>query len=613
VRLDPRDRKSWEGLFDLLQAPAGYRLTAAIGTSFGLSIDALTAALLAMCDADAEALAGEPVAGVMAITRLQSKVRVLVHPGTISGNSGAGVGRVVALMDRLIVEVQPGSGLFHPKVWALRFERLGASHSSQPQSIGRILVASRNLAESTCFELCVAFDGVPARDGEAPSTLCSDVADALRAWMTAAKVRVPESVWRLPPFIRQLALEAPNEATEELRLRWQGPNRQSLANLVPARMERTVVVSPFLRPDFLSSIVGRTRQLWVISTPEALDALDDETFASLESVREAQGSAVLYQVADLGEPEEGGHIDSLHAKVLLTEDARQRSATYIGSANATGPGWGIGSPVNVEAMVEMRPGVGIDRFLSAFVRENGKKVHPWIVEYDRSSRTEPDSEQEMERQMLAALRQIAQLDFELRYESSAQRLTLSSRSSRTSPERDGVEFDLAPLLLTDRPGVWTPLRRVASAPCRFDDVPLDKVTAFVVIRASSKEPPVERRRLLLARLNLSEAELDQRDAVVRDDIMAKANPAAVLNALVRGLSHLSGGSSSPKTGQRAPATIRQLLEEANLERLLQAIAIDQGLVSEMRLLLGPSGGESFRRFCDDLEHVVRRVHAETAV
>ena len=88
--LDPRKRESWQGFLDLLQPPAGYRLAAAIGTSFGLSVDVLTAALLSMSEADGEALAREPVAGVMAITRQRHKVRVLVHPGTISASPHAG-------------------------------------------------------------------------------------------------------------------------------------------------------------------------------------------------------------------------------------------------------------------------------------------------------------------------------------------------------------------------------------------------------------------------------------------------------------------------------------------------------------------------------------------
>ena len=106
MSLNPEDRKNWQGFIDLLQPPPGYRLAAALGTTFGLSIDALFAALLSMCGADGEELGANPVAATMAITRMASKVRVLVHPATISGPSAnEGTSRFIALLDRLIVEV----------------------------------------------------------------------------------------------------------------------------------------------------------------------------------------------------------------------------------------------------------------------------------------------------------------------------------------------------------------------------------------------------------------------------------------------------------------------------------------------------------------------------
>src|SRR4051812_32306393 len=107
MTLDPRDRKSWQGFFDLLQPPAGYRLAAAVGTSFGLSLDATMAALLAMSDADGEELVEEPVTGVIAAPRLATKVRVLVHPATIAGGPRSASSRVVTLLDRVILQVQP--------------------------------------------------------------------------------------------------------------------------------------------------------------------------------------------------------------------------------------------------------------------------------------------------------------------------------------------------------------------------------------------------------------------------------------------------------------------------------------------------------------------------
>lgn len=617
MTLDPRDRKSWYGFLDLLQPPIGYRLSAAIGTTFGLSIEALTAALLAMSDTDGEALANEPVAGVMAITRLRKRVRILVHPGTIAGNSNAGSSRFVALLDRLIVQVQPSAGLFHPKVWALRFERIGSSPSSQPDEIGRLMVCSRNLSSSTSFELTGVFEGMVVEHDEAASPFSVDVADALHAWMTVASpaLRFPDEVWHLPRFLRRLSLDVPHDAASSLRFLWSGPGRRPLATALPPRLERAVVVSPFVRAEFVSALLSRTNQLQLVSTPESLDALDDGTFATLEALREAQGSPVLYQVTEHGEPE-GGYIDGLHAKLLLTEDARQRSTTYVGSANATGPGWGLGGTVNVEAMSEMRPGIGIDRFVRDFLREDKRKVHPWVMEYDRSRKGDPDPSKEAERQMLAALREVARLDLSMRYDAGRERLTLTrlpKRSLATIRPGDtrGVQFDLAPLLLNDRQDAWRPIADLASGDCLFDDVPVGKLTAFVALRATSKEPALTKTRLVLARLEVTEADLDRRDDAVRQDIMVTADPAAVLNALVRGLDHMGTGPliTGPGPGPKS-LSMRQLLGDTTLERLLQAVALEPGLVSEMRLLLGPIGGSPFSRLCDDLEEIVKRVHAE---
>ena len=325
-----------------------------------------------------------------------------------------------------------------------------------PETLGRVVVASRNLSTSTSFELGAVFEGPVASGRDAASPLAVDVAAALQAWMSTGNVRVPEVVWQLPRFVRRLALDIPHEAQDGLRLRWQGPGRKPLATFVPARLERVLVVSPFVRPDFVSALVERTQHLQLVSTPEALDALDDATHARLDVRREAQGSPVLYQVSELTDPEDpaDGHIQGLHAKLLLTEDARQTSATFVGSANATGPGWGLGAPANVEVMAEMRPGIGIDRFVAGFIRESKTKVYPWVVEYDRANKAA--------RQMLTALRDVARLDLRVNYDADRQRLTLGRMADRAlsilnREANVGLTFEIAPLLLTERPGAWTPV------------------------------------------------------------------------------------------------------------------------------------------------------------
>ena len=617
MSMDPRERKSWHGFLDLMQPPSGYRLSAALGTTFGLTIEALTAALLAMSDTDGEALANEPVAGVMAITRMRSKVRVLVHPGTIAGSFHPGSSRFVALLDRMILQVGPGVGLFHPKVWALRFDKVPGAQSPGPDTLGRLLVGSRNLSNSTSFELGVVFEGTVAGKGELGTPFAADVAVALQDWLSLSNSPVPEAVMQLPGFLRRLSIDAPHEAGKRLAFHWQGLGHKPLGSVLPGKLERVVVVSPFVRPDFISRISERAGHVQIVSLPESLDALDDETFGRIERQREKQGSPVLYQVTEHGEPD-GGQIDGIHAKMILIEADGGQSATYVGSANATGAGWGLGGLANIEAMAEMRPGVGIDHFVRRFLREDKTRVHPWIMEYDRESRLEPDATMKTERRMLAALREVARLDLELRYDGAAERLSLSCKSRESLARIQGegsavLQFDVCPLLLREEKEAWRPIEQLADGGCYFESVTVDKLTAFVVLRVCSTEPPLEHTRLVLARLTADESDMDRRDDAIRQGIMATADPAAVLNALVRGIAHLrTGASGTGRTGSGKSLSMRQLLGKTSLERLLQAVAVCPGLIVEMRLLLGSIGGSHFQSLCDDLEAVVLKVREEAA-
>lgn len=614
MSMSPDDRKNWLGFLDLLQPPPGYRLGAALGTTFGLSMDALTAALLAMSDADGEELAANPVAATMAITRMCDKVRVLVHPATTTGPpSNSGSNRFIAMLDRLVVEVQPASGLFHPKVWALRFEHIGKPKDGTPAAIGRVLVGSRNLTRSTSFELGAAFEGVEMVDGDEASELSGDVARALREWLTATKVRYPEAVWRLPRFVSRLGVDPPHEAKDSLRLRWQGMGQKSLWVGLPNRLEKAVVVSPFIQPDFVTAMLDRTSELRVVSLPESLDALPDETIAALDARAEAQGSPVLYQVTDHGNPDDA-HIDGVHAKLMLVEDFRQRSATFVGSANATGPGWGLAGPANVEAMIEMRPGIGLDRFVHGFIRENKTKVHPWVSEYDRTAKPEENEEREAERHLLAALREVAKLDIVLKYDARQHRLSISRSSKKHGlppwVSSGGVKFSLSPFMLAAADGGWRSISELDGPGFHFDDVPLAKVSAFVALRGQRQTPPMERQRFVLARLEVDPSLLDERDQQLRADIMATADPAMVLSALVSGLSRISTSDMSRPDGPtRRRKGLRDLMSETTLERLLQAVAVDPGLVTEVRLLLGPSQGAPLLKLCDDLDEVTKRVLA----
>jgi hypothetical protein len=263
----------------------------------------------------------------------------------------------------------------------------------------------------------------------------------------------------------------------------------------------------------------------------------------------------------------------------------------------------------------MRPGIEIDAFVRGFLRETKSKVHPWVMEYDRSARAEPDPSLEAERQMLADLREAAKLALVIRYDAYLRRMTLTCDATRWLERFDpvrthGVVFECAPLLLSDRSDAWHAVYGLGEG-IHFEEVPMDRLTAFVSLRASSANPPAVHVRLVLARLDLNDGDLERRDAEVTRTVMAGADPAAVLNALIRGLAHYKGTSTARgPVGSKAASHVRHLLSETSLERVLQAVAVDPTLVSHIRQLVGPFASPEFQRLCDDLDDVLQRVKAE---
>lgn len=599
MSLDPNALASWRGFLDLLRPPAGYRVAAAVGTTYGLSFDTLVAALLAMLDADGEELARDPVSSVMAVTRLAPRVRVLFHPGTIQGPVEGISTRLVGMLDRILAPVSVHTGLFHPKVWVLRFERIDRPElSGLPRERARVVVGSRNLTRSQSFEIGASLEGEVS---EQSSPFSRDLASALEAWIGTTNAR-GKTFSQLPGFVRRVAFDAPHEARDGLRLRWQESSTTSLGAHLPPRLGRAVVVSPFLRSEFLRVALDRTTELRIVSTPEAFASLDDEMFTVLEERASAQRTPVLFAIDDFSDAlDEEAQLEGIHAKLLVADDGKQ-GVTFVGSANATGPGWGLAG-ANGEAMLELRPGIGVDAFVRGFLLDEKQRPRPWVRPYQREERVPPDAEDQAEERLLRMLRQLSAINVDVSYDAHDRRLAISI-AGRALPQFAGagssLALDVTPLARAHVDNAWQPLSQLVSGPLVFDDVDLADVSAFVAVRA--REGGVEKMRILFGCLRLSDDALDRRDDEARAKLLADTRPEDLLRALVLGISHLRRGSDSLSAGEaRGQRTATQLLQEVTLERTLRAVAEDPSLIRDLRLLLGSHGDEGFIRFCDDLE------------
>ncbi len=147
---------------DLLLPPEGYALHFAVGTTYSLDLEALTAVCLSLGlaeDTDS-ALRRDPVSMLNALQKVSEKLLIFCEAGQIrnSGNHSP----LGLLLEKMIVPVAlPKSrGMerypaFHPKTWVLQYV------NAQGEYRYRFVVLSRNLTFDRSWDVSFAMDSSP--------------------------------------------------------------------------------------------------------------------------------------------------------------------------------------------------------------------------------------------------------------------------------------------------------------------------------------------------------------------------------------------------------------------------------------------------------------------
>lgn len=357
-----------------LRPPAGMQVDEAVATTYSLNLTAMLLAPLtfALAEPDtASAVDADPLRLLDAVQRHIRHTTVFVQAGGIGVPTSHS--RIHTFLEGSVIQVEPPhpEGLFHPKVWAIRFTGDdGASHH-------RLLIGSRNLTLDESWDTLLVLDespvgqvdGAPAADFLAalPGMAVTEMASSrqaavmdLASTVGAARFSAPE------PFIRGdlLPLGLAGVGSD-----WPFP--------APSRTRRTLAMSPFLTPGILRRIRGGHDSV-LLSRPEQLDllgehvydwscrVLHDELVAGLSPV---SGTTV----AEKGDASTEDHdtetalrTSGLHAKTVVVDliGAKERSLVVTGSANLTDAAW----ERNVEfgAVLQGRTrDVGVEATLSA--------------------------------------------------------------------------------------------------------------------------------------------------------------------------------------------------------------------------------------------------------
>lgn len=461
-------------LIDAMRPPPGYRFDVAMAVTFTLDLRALLAApaafaLAATEDGDPQDPHAEPIELLHAIRSHAGHLTVFSQAGEIALPPSR---RVFAFLEGSVVPVTaPRGGVVHPKVWVLRYVN---DDNGEPIQL-RVLSASRNLTFDTSWDTVLRLDSTPDGSG----VHANPVAELFEALVQNAVGRVADSHQERVAQVctdlrdRRFALPA---GVDDLRVHLLGL-RRGAASPLPARADRSLVISPFVSDDFFSRIHPSPIDE-LVSRPESLDDLKP---ASLRSVGTAyafdDGSAPdLVPDESRAARDPAQPLRGVHAKVFAFE-VGDRAHVFSGSANATGAAFSR----NVEVLFELegaRGRLGIDRLCAGSDDELGLRAlfHTYV-------HSVPPTSDPVEVTLDGVRHAIAGTAIVGRVEASGADWAITYSSTGNVELADGVELFCWPLATTGN-------RRAAPSgqplSVRFE-VSLDAISGFLAFEAVHRD------------------------------------------------------------------------------------------------------------------------------
>jgi hypothetical protein len=421
--LNPNSRALYT---DMLTAPVGMVFDEAVAATFSMDPMVLLEAPVHL------ALQGaggkeppDPLAILDSVRRFSRKITVCVQNGQILVPSSAKPNPLFGLLEEMCVEmVVPKGGVFHPKLWCIRFQDV---HSDAAWM--RLVILSRNMTLDRSWDLSLQLDGpVGKRNQEVNRPLArffnrvqrmtkrplvEERAEQLRRFSREIK----KVQWELPEGFDELSFALPGDT----KYPWQLP-----------RSKRLMVISPFCSDAALQQLAQTSDQpMALVSRPETLESLDDAILSRFGK---------CLHLHDAAETEDGEEVPptrrplatGLHAKAYILETRHYSDFTHIvlGSANATNAALGFSNTsnaalvrgVNVEILAELkgkksRVG-GIDQILD----QDG--LGELLADFHKPAPVTPDPQrQEAEKALQNARKAMANAQISLVCEPASQTTT----------------------------------------------------------------------------------------------------------------------------------------------------------------------------------------------
>ncbi|RLB95267.1 MAG: hypothetical protein DRH50_04680 [Deltaproteobacteria bacterium] len=390
--LNPNSRSLYTSA---LTPPPGMVFDEAIATTFSMDPALLLEApvYLALMAADGQA-DPDPLSVLEAIRRYSKRITVYVQKGRIQVPQIAKPNPLFGFLEEMVVEVKaPCGGVFHPKVWAIRFVTPDG-HSL----IYRLVILTRNMTTDKSWDLSLQLEGtIGGRKAKLNKPLAYFF-KSLSGLTTGETERERlDQVNRFSDEIHRVQWELP-EGFDELAFYLPGTKKFEWEPPVANRM---AVISPFCSDEALQALIKQTKAAdALISRPESLSGLKKDTIELFSQCLH------LDEAAETEDGEEDNSTDQplatgLHAKAYLFEKG-WNTEIVMGSANATNAA--LMSEKNCEILVSLsgrRSKVGgIDELLG----DDG--MGEYLVTFDATKEAEIDTERQQAEELIEKARSV---------------------------------------------------------------------------------------------------------------------------------------------------------------------------------------------------------------
>lgn len=377
-------------LRNLLAPPIGFQFDQAIICTYSLDLLALAGASLSLfgLEPEAEGVRDEADSLLMIQTAQRVKGRISVYCQAGAIHLPSAFRDVFLWLESSIIEVTPLSrrkgqaqGVFHPKLWFLRF--VGARQAIRY----RVIVASRNLTYDRCWDAVACLDGEvrSGQNGYRKNQSLSRFVESLSddRTISCSQPQAPEHRDRATSMageIYRTNFSAPAEGAEwtfwplglerrEVKVTnlfdgKEGPFAGFAAQARQSAGRRLAVVAPFVDRAVVSALDGVARDgagrkgidTLLVSRAEALDQVAGDIPVSWTDRQQIPQVWAFLDDGSLGDATAPGPavddapaLRGLHAKLWVADDGHD-GVVWMGSANATAAAF----ERNIECLLEVR-------------------------------------------------------------------------------------------------------------------------------------------------------------------------------------------------------------------------------------------------------------------